>query len=332
MQAFSPFGSAITGIGTYVPERKLTNADLEAMVDTNDEWIVTRTGIRERRIAGEQEFTSHMAAAAVQNMIDRFGVDVTDADLILMCTHTPDFPFPGTACLLQRHFGIEKAGAVDLNATCAGFVYGLVMADGLLRSGAFRKILVAAGDSMSKITDYTDRSSCILFGDGAGAVLMERTLAPDASCVLASDLGSDGSGGTVIRRAGLAKSLDGIDFDPAGYFYQNGREVYRWAVQTVTAGTKRLAEAAGTAVDGIDWFVPHSSNLRMIESICERSGFPLERTLLSLELFGNTSAASIPLALDLAVKDGRVKQDDKLLLFGFGGGLVYAGAVIRWSL
>lgn len=332
MAVVERFGSVITGIGAYVPQRRLTNAHLEQMVDTNDDWIVTRTGIRERRIAGEQEYTSHLAAAAVQNMIDRYSVSVADADMILVCTHTPDFPFPGTACLLQRAFGIEQAGAVDLNATCAGFVYGLIMADGLIRSGVCRKVLVAAGDTMSRITDYTDRSSCILFGDGAGAVLMERAADPEASCILATDMGSDGEGGVLVRRSGLASSLDGVAFDPAGYFYQNGREVYRWAVQTVAAGIGRLSGRLEPNAGGIDWFVPHSANLRIIESICGRSGFPLDRTLLSLTYYGNTSAASIPLAIDLAVKEGKVKQGDNLMLYGFGGGLVYAGAIIQWTL
>jgi len=326
------YGATLTGIGTYVPGRRLTNADLERMVDTTDEWIVTRTGIRERRIAAENEYMSHMAIAAVQNMIDRYGVRVDDVDMILVCTHTPDFPFPSVSCLVQHHFRIGKAGALDLNATCAGFVYGLNMAVGLIHSGMHRKVLVIAGDTMSKITDYTDRSTCILFGDGAGAVLLERTKDGDRSFFLADDFGSDGGGGPLVHRSGLAKSLNGVDFRPDGYFYQNGQAVYRWAVQTVPAGMKRLFEASGLSPETVDWFVPHSANLRMIESICERSGFPLERTLLSVVHYGNTSAASIPLALDLGVRDGRVKKGDRLLLYGFGGGLVYAGAVITWPL
>lgn len=326
------YGTTMTGIGSYVPERRLTNAELEKMVDTNDEWITTRTGIKERRIAGEHEFTSHLAIAAVQNMIDRYEVDVSDVDMILVCTHTPDFPFPSVACLVQAHFNIEKTGALDINATCAGFVYGLLMADSLIRSGMHRKVLVIAGDTMSKITDYTDRSTCILFGDGASALLLEQTLHSDASTIMASDLGSDGHGGAHVHRAGLAQSLNDIPFNPDGYFYQNGREVYRWAVQTVPLGMKRLFEATHKRVDDVDWFVPHSANLRMIESICERSQFPIERTLLSLVHYGNTSAASIPLAIDLAVQEGRVKKNDQLLLFGFGGGLVYAGAMVRWTL
>ncbi|MCI3918875.1 ketoacyl-ACP synthase III [Paenibacillus sp. TRM 82003] len=326
------YGTTITGIGSYVPERKLTNVDLEQMVDTSDEWIVTRTGIKERRMAAKNEFTSHLAIAAVQNMIDRYGVSITDVDLILVCTHTPDFPFPSVACLIQRHFRIEKAGALDINATCAGFVYGMTIAESLLRSGTHRKVLIIASDTMSKIVDYSDRSTCILFGDGAGVMLLEQTVDMESSCIIATDFGSDGQGGALVHRAGLANSLDGIDFNPQGYFYQNGREVYRWAVQTVPAGMRRLLDASELKSDAIDWFVPHSANFRIIESICERSGFPLERTLLSLIYFGNTSAASIPLAIDLGVREGRVKRDNRLLLYGFGGGLVYAGAVIRWSL
>lgn len=325
-------GAAITAIGSYVPERRLTNADLETMVDTTNEWIVSRTGIEERRIADEQEFTSHLAIAAVRNMVERYAVDLSDVDLILMCTHTPDYAFPSAACLLQRELGIPKAGALDLNATCAGFVYGLVMADSFIRSGTFRKVLVCAADTMSKITDYTDRSNCILFGDGAGAVLLERTEQTEGSAVLASDFGSDGSGGIHVRRPGLAHSLDGVDLHPDGCFEQNGREVYKWAVQTVSAGIERLHAASGLDAGSIDCFVPHSANLRIIGSICERSGYPLDRTLYSLVKFGNTSAASIPLAIDLAVQDGRLRRGDRMLLFGFGGGLVYGGAVVRWTL
>lgn len=326
------FGARIAGIGSHVPERVLTNADLERMVDTSDEWIATRTGIRERRIAAEDQFMSHLAIAAVQDMIDRYGVRVDDADLIVACTHTPDFPFPTVSCLVQRHFRIEKAGALDLNATCAGFVYGLITAAGLISAGLHRKVLVIAGDTMSKIIDYTDRATCILFGDGAGAVLVERTDKAEDDLLLAADCGSDGRGGHLAYRAGLAKSLDGVAFNPQGYFNQNGPEVYRWALQTVPAGVGRLLAAAGLAPDDIDWFAPHNANLRMIESICRRSGMPLERTLISVDRYGNTSAASIPLSVDLGVRDGRIRPGNRLLLFGFGGGLVYAGAIIRWTL
>jgi 3-oxoacyl-[acyl-carrier-protein] synthase-3 len=326
------FGARITGIGSHVPERILTNVDLERMVDTSDEWIVTRTGIRERRIAAEDAFTSHLAIAAVQDMAARWDVRLDDVDLIVACTHTPDFPFPGVSCLVQRHFRIEKTGAVDLNATCAGFVYGLIAAAGLIRAGIHRKVLVIGADTMSKITDYTDRTTCILFGDGAGAVMVERAEDAEVDFLLAADCGADGAGGHLAHRAGLAKSLDGIAFNPHGYFSQNGPEVYRWAVRTVPAGMKRLLLAAGLRAEDIDWFAPHNANLRMIEAICRQSGFPMERTLVGIDRYGNTSAASIPLSLDLGVRDGRVRQGDRLLLFGFGAGLVYAGAVIRWTL
>lgn len=318
----------ITAIGTYVPSQVLTNTDFERMVETSDEWIVQRTGIQERRIAGPHEFTSHLCIHAVQDLIDRYQVNIEDTDFILVATHTPDLPFPSTACLIGAHFGIPAAGALDVNATCAGFTYALHMANGLISSGLHRKILVVGADTMSKITDYTDRSTCILFGDGAGAVLVERD--EELPSFIGHHLGSDGKGGKHIYRTGFSAELDGAALAGGGKLVQNGREVYKFAVTTVPHGIHRLLEQSGLTHTDIDWFIPHSANLRIIESICERSGIPFEKTLYSLVHFGNTSAASIPLALDLGIKEGKVKADDMLLLYGFGGGLVHAGLTLRW--
>jgi 3-oxoacyl-[acyl-carrier-protein] synthase-3 len=319
----------ITALGTYVPEKVLTNADLERMVDTSDEWIVQRTGIRERRIARPDEFTSHMCIAAVNDMIERYSVNVEDIDLIIVATHTPDLPFPSVSCLVQAHFGIPAAGAFDLNATCAGFAYGLHMANALITAGLHRKIVVIGADTLSKITDYEDRTTCILFGDGAGAALVERDETHPA--FLAHHLGSDGSGGVHLYRTGLAAVLDGQELAGDGKLVQNGREVYKFAVTTVPKGVEALLQQSGLAVGDIDWFIPHSANVRIIESICERTGIPLEKALYSMEYFGNTSAATIPLALDAGMKAGRVKPGDTLLLYGFGGGFVHAGLLVQWG-
>lgn len=320
----------ITGIGGYVPERILDNAGLERMVDTNDEWIVQRTGIRERRIAGEQEFTSDMCVRAARDLEARYGRGLQDVDHIIACTNTPDYPFPSAASQIGSKLNIPAAGAIDVNATCAGFVHGIQLAAALISSGMYRKILVFGADTMSKITDYTDRSTCILFGDGAGVVLLEDGGREHA--LLAHSSLSDGNGGIHVYRSGLSSRMGDKELLGAGCIVQNGREVYRWAVTEVPRGMKELADRAGLPLEAVDRYVPHSANLRIIESICEKSGFPLDRTLHSLVRYGNTSAASIPLALDLAVREGRLTEGQTVLLYGFGAGLVQAGALLRWTL
>lgn len=320
----------ITGIGSYVPERIMDNNELERLVDTNDEWIVQRTGIRERRIAAEHEFTSDLCVKAAQDLQLRYRVSFGDVDHIIACTNTPDYPFPSAASQIGSKLNIPAAGAIDVNATCAGFVHGVQLASALISSGMYRKILIFGADTMSKITDYTDRTTCILFGDGAGALLLEADRGPSA--LLAHSSVSDGSGGIHVYRSGLSNQLDGKELNPSGCIVQNGREVYRWAVTEVPRGMAQLAEQAGIPLTEVDRFVPHSANLRIIESICEKSGYPLDRTLYSLERYGNTSAASIPLALDLAVRDGRLAEGQTVLLYGFGAGLVQAGALLRWNL
>jgi 3-oxoacyl-[acyl-carrier-protein] synthase-3 len=319
----------ITAIGSYVPSKVLTNTDLEKMVETNDEWIVQRTGIKERRIAGPSEFTSHLCIGAVQNMIQRYNVTLEDVDLILVATHTPDLPFPSVSCLLQAHFEVPSVGALDLNATCAGFTYGLHMANSLISSGFHRKILVVGSDTMSKITDYSDRATCILFGDGAGAVLVERD--DEQPAFIEHHLGSDGTGAMHLYRTGLANELHGHKLAGNGTLVQNGREVYKFAVTAVPQGVAALLDQSGLQASDIDWFIPHSANLRIIESICEKSGIPFEKALYSLVHYGNTSAASIPLALDLGIEEGKVKPGDTLMVYGFGGGLAHAGLILRWG-
>ncbi|AZK48746.1 ketoacyl-ACP synthase III [Paenibacillus lentus] len=322
--------SRITAIGTYVPEKILTNEDLEKMVETNDEWIVQRTGIQKRHIAADDEFTSDLCIQAVKQLRDTYNVSLEDVDLILVATSTPDYPFPSVACKIQEHFAVASTGAVDLNATCAGFSYALHMANGLITSGLHRKVLVVAGETMSKITDYNDRSTCILFGDGAGAVLVERSDA-EAGCFEAFVMGTQGAGGISVYRSGLSRMMNGQALDGHGKIVQNGREVFKWAVRTVTAGIEQLLEQANVSREQIDWFIPHSANLRMIESICEKANIPLGKTLQSVQHMGNTSSASIPLALQAGIDSGQLKTGDRLLIYGFGSGLTHAGLVVRWG-
>ncbi|ASF28263.1 MULTISPECIES: beta-ketoacyl-ACP synthase III FabHB [Bacillus amyloliquefaciens group] len=321
--------SKITAIGTYAPARRLTNADLERIVDTSDEWIVQRTGMKERRIAGEHEFTSDLCIEAVKNLAERYSGTLDDVDMILVATTTADYAFPSTAARVQAYFGWPHTGVLDINATCAGLTYGLQLADALITAGTHEKVIVIAGETLSKVTDYTDRSTCVLFGDAAGALLVERDEA--APGFLAAVQGTVGSGADVLYRTGLSAELNGQPLKGGGNMVQNGREVYKWAVRTVPEEFNVLLEKAGFSKDDLDWFVPHSANMRMIESICEKLPFPAERTLTSVEYYGNTSSVSIILALDEAVKAKKLSEGQTLVLFGFGGGLTYTGLLVRWG-
>ncbi|MCK2020045.1 ketoacyl-ACP synthase III [Peribacillus frigoritolerans] len=320
----------ITAIGSYVPEKRLTNKDLEKMVETNDEWIVKRTGIKERRIAHEEEFTSDIGYKAVKDLMERYDKSVEDVDMIIVCTFTPDFNTPSVASLVQAKLGIKNTGAIDLNAACAGFTYGLHVANGLVTSGLNKKILVIGADTLSKLMDYEDRATCILFGDGGGAVLVEYD--EKQPSFLSSHLYSEGEGGKHLYSTNLSTRINGEDLNDSGNLVQNGREVYKWAVTTVPKGMQTVMKNAEYQLNDVDWFVPHSANLRMIESICDRSGFPIERTLYSLVEYGNTSSATIPLSLEIGLKEGKLSGGEKVLLYGFGGGLAQAGLLINWTL
>lgn len=320
----------ITAIGSYVPEKRLTNKDLEKMVETNDEWIVKRTGIKERRIAHEEEFTSDIGYKAVKDLMERYDKSVEDVDMIIVCTFTPDFNTPSVASLVQAKLGIKNTGAIDLNAACAGFTYGLHVANGLVTSGLNKKVLVIGADTLSKLMDYEDRATCILFGDGGGAVLVEYD--EKQPSFISSHLYSEGEGGKHLYSTNLSTRINGEDLNDSGNLVQNGREVYKWAVTTVPKGMRTVMKNAEYQLNDVDWFVPHSANLRMIESICDRSGFPIERTLYSLVEYGNTSSATIPLSLEIGLKEGKLSGGEKVLLYGFGGGLAQAGLLIDWTL
>jgi 3-oxoacyl-[acyl-carrier-protein] synthase-3 len=316
----------VADIATYVPEGRLTNADLAKMVDTSDEWIVQRTGITERSIASADQFASDLCLEAVSRLRERVG-SFDRVDAVIAATSTADYVFPSLAAQIQYGAGLKHAGAFDVGAACAGFPYAINIASALVASGQAREVLVVGGEVMTKALDYTDRATCILFGDGAGAALVVP--GNERSYIERSTYGSDGEGGKYLFRTSLRHDIGGHD-DDTGLLRQSGSDVYKWAVRRISESIlEMLASAKLTAAD-IDWFIPHSANMRIIEALCDRTGIDRERTLTSIEVYGNTSTASIPLALMPALEDGRVKRGDRILMYGFGGGLVHAGTLLRW--
>lgn len=319
----------ITAVGSYKPSKVLTNEDMEQLVETSDEWIVSRTGIKERRIAADDEFTSDLCYEAIKNLEKKYNKDISDVDLIIVSTLTPDFRTPSVASYVQGRLGLENAAAIDVNAACAGFVYGINMANAYISSGMYNKIIVVAGEVLSKITDYSDRNTCVLFGDGAGAFLIEND---EESSFITSTSGSEGKLGESLYCTDVSETMFGNDLEQIGFVNQNGKEVYKWAIKMVPREIEKVAEKANIELKDVDWFVPHSANLKMIQNICKRSGYPFERTLHSLVYYGNTSSATIPLAIDDAVDRGEIKKGETLLLFGFGGGLTYSSSLIKWGI
>ncbi|OFV12644.1 ketoacyl-ACP synthase III [Staphylococcus sp. HMSC13A10] len=326
MQSFAK----ITAQGTYVPEKVMDNNDFEKIVETSDEWIQQRTGIIERRIADENEYTSDLSYKAVLDLQEKYQVDLTDVDMIINATLTPDYKTPSVASYVQAQLGLKNAGAIDINAACAGFTYGLNLANGLITSGQNKKILVIGSETLSKITDYNDRSTCILFGDGAGAFLVEYD--KEEMSFIASNAGSDGLKGHNLYCTELSEEMFSDDLENHGYIVQNGRGVYKWAVGNVPNIIHEVLNQSNYSIEDLNWFVPHSANARMIESICEKANIETDKALESLKYYGNTSSATIPLSIDLAIKEGKIKKDDLILLVGFGGGLAYASTLIRWTI
>lgn len=317
----------LTAIGIAVPKKRIDNQYFESLIETTDEWIVSRTGIRTRYHTEADEFTSDLCVRAVQDLATKYNVSLDDVDMILVATTSPDQPMPSMACRVQYRLNLSRAGALDIYAACAGFSYGVVMAKGLIAGGMHRKILVIGAETLSKVTDFTDRSSCFLFGDGAGAVLIE---ASEVGNIGACVTGASGEGGPDLYISGFAKTIDGHELKMNRCIVQNGRKVFKWAVNKMSEQMRALAQKNGLTLDQIDWFVPHSANLRIIEAISNDTGFPIEKTLESIINYGNTSSASIPLALYNGIQSGKVKRGDRVMLLGFGGGLAYAGTVVTW--
>ena len=319
----------ITAVGSYKPSKVLTNEDMEQLVETSDDWIISRTGIKERRIAADDEFTSDLCYEAIKNLEKKYNKDISDVDLIIVSTLTPDYRTPSVASYVQGRLGLENAAAIDVNAACAGFVYGINMANAYISSGMYNKIIVVAGEVLSKITDYSDRNTCVLFGDGAGAFLIENDV---ESSFITSTSGSEGKLAESLYCTDVSKTMFGKDLEQIGFVNQNGKEVYKWAIKMVPREIEKVAEKANVELKDVDWFVPHSANLKMIQNICKRSEYPFEQTLHSLVYYGNTSSATIPLAIDDAVDRGDIKKGETILLFGFGGGLTYSSSLIKWGI
>jgi 3-oxoacyl-[acyl-carrier-protein] synthase-3 len=322
-------GVSIVGWGTYVPEHRLTNAELEQRVDTDDEWIVERTGIRERRIAGSDESTATLGIAAAAAALKRADLTPADIDLLVVATATPEQPLPHTGAFIGEALGL-RCGSFDLAAACAGFVYALVVGASLVATGAGR-VLVVGAETLSRIIDPSDRATCVLFGDGAGAAVLAPS---DEHSVLAWDLGCDGSAAAILeipaggsRRPASAATVAGSEH----YLRMVGQEVFRRAVRAVVDSATLTLERAGTDAAGVDWFVPHQANARIIDAVAQRLGIREGRTIVNIDRYGNTSSASIPLALFEAVDDGRVRAGDRVLLSGFGAGMTWASALVRWS-
>ncbi|HVS94670.1 MAG TPA: ketoacyl-ACP synthase III [Mucilaginibacter sp.] len=319
--------SKITAISVYAPEKRITNAYFESIIDTNDEWIVTRTGIRERRFAADDQFTSDLCIQAAKNLAADNNVALDDVDFIIVSTTTADQVMPSTASQIQNGLGIQNAGCLDIMAACAGFVYGLVLAKGLIASGTHKKILVFGAETLSKFTDYTDRTSCILFGDGAGVALVEPS---DRSKLFNAVTGADGSHGKDLYLSQSSnKIINGEYIEANGKIHQNGKVVFKWAIQTVSAKIRELLAKNNMQLNDLDWVILHSANMRIIEGVAGEIGCPMEKMLSSIEYYGNTSSASIPLSWSIAMKEGKIKPGQKILMLGFGGGLTFAGIIVE---
>lgn len=314
--------SRIAGTGSYLPQKILTNADLESMVETSDEWIVTRTGIRERHIAAEGEYTSDLALKAALEAISAAGVSVKDIDLILVATTTPDRIFPSTACLLQEKLGISGCPAFDLQAVCSGFVYGLATADNFIRTGASKCALVVGAETMSRITDWTDRSNCILWGDGAGAVVL---VASEEEGIISSHLHADGSYAHLLNVACGVSRKEG-----SPTIQMEGNAVFKMAVNTLDAIVDETLGANGMEKAHVDWLVPHQANIRIIQATAKKLGMEMDHVVVTVDRHGNTSAASIPLALDVAVRDGRIQRGETILMEAFGGGFTWGSILMKY--
>ncbi len=320
----------IAGMGFYVPEKVLTNRDLEKIVETSDEWIRTRTGISERRIAEKGSGTSDMAAHASRMALADAKMKAEEIDLIICATSTPDLPLPATACLVQKKIGATKAAAFDLAAACAGFVYALVTAEQFLKAGYYKNVLVIGADQISSYIDWTDRSTCVLFGDGAAAAILKTT---DRGGILSSVIGSDGNHADLLKidAGGSKNPASSQTVQSKGHYLQmNGAEVFKLAVRGMADAVTQALEKAGVKATDVACFIPHQANQRIIDAVSERLKYPKEKIFVNLDKYGNTSAASCAIALYEAVKQGRIKKEDKIVLATFGSGLVWGALVMEW--
>jgi 3-oxoacyl-[acyl-carrier-protein] synthase-3 len=330
---FTSRSCSITGVGSYVPEKILTNADLEKMVETSDEWITTRTGIKERRIAAADEFTSDLAAKAAVHAMEMAGVTAAQIDLIIVASITPDMPFPNTACLVQQKIGARRIPAFDIEAACSGFLYALEVGQAFVCGRTFETVLVIGAEKLSSITNWKDRNTCVLFGDGAGAAILQHRPAPASHGLLTAVLGADGAKGELLSMPGggsrcpaTAKTVqDGLHF-----LRMDGRETFKAAVQAMCGAATEALARCEIDITRIKCVIPHQANRRIIDAVSERLGATPEQMFVNLHKYGNTSAASVAIALDEAVRSGRVLHGDLILVIAFGAGLTWGAAVIEW--
>jgi 3-oxoacyl-[acyl-carrier-protein] synthase-3 len=319
--------SRIAGTGSYLPEKVVTNKDLEKRVDTSDEWIRERTGIKRRHIAADDETTSDLGLAAANNALEMAGIDATDIDLIVLGTATPDKIFPATACIIQRRLGIRGCAAFDVQAACSGFVYGLDVADRYIRTGAAQNALVIGAETLSRITNWDDRTTAVLFGDGAGAVILQ---ASDEPGIISTHIHADGQYEDLLQvPQGVSQGYDAVRAEEA-YIQMNGNAVFRRAVATLDSIARETLDKNNIDKHDLDWFVPHQANLRIIAAAAKKLDMPMERVIVTVDEHANTSAASIPLAFDAAVRDGRIKRGELLLFEAFGAGFTWGSALLRF--
>jgi len=316
--------SRILGTGSYLPEKVLANSDLEKLVDTSDEWIYTRTGIRQRHVAADDQFASDLALIASRRAMDAAGVGPADIDLVIVATTTPDMVFPSTACLLQAKLGMTRGAAFDVQAVCSGFVYALATADHFMKSAQYSHILVVGAEVYSRILDWQDRRTCVLFGDGAGAVVLGRSEQPG---IIASRLHSDGRYSHILSVPG---SVSRGEVTGRPLLHMEGNAVFKLAVKVLGEVADETLNAAGLQRSELDWLIPHQANIRIIKATAKKLGLPMERVVSTVSRHANTSAASVPLALDEAVRDGRIKHNQHVLLEGVGGGFTWGAVLLRW--
>ena len=332
----SPSGSArisasIVSTGMYVPSRVLTNAELEKMVDTTDEWIMSRTGIRERRIAADDEFTSDMGAKAAQQALELGGVDAQEIDLIIVATCTSDTVFPSTACYIQSKIGAMRAAAFDVQAACSGFLYALVTADQFIAAGVYKTVMVVGAEKLSSIVNWQDRNTCVLFGDGAGAVILRHR--EGGRGLLAYDLGADGSQTNILSvpASGCRMPITVEVLDQRlNYLQMSGKEVFKQAVTAMNRSAEECLERAAIKPEQIRWFVPHQANFRILDAVAQRMNVGMEHFVMNLDRYGNTSAACMPIALHETAMAGKLERGDLILMVSFGGGLTWASTVLEW--
>jgi 3-oxoacyl-[acyl-carrier-protein] synthase III len=324
-------GVRILAVGHHAPSSILTNEDLEKVLDTSDEWITTRTGMKRRHVCGEHEATSDLAIAAARSALTSAGLTAADMDCFIVATVTPDFPFPATACIVASKLGASDKAAFDIEIACSGFIYGLTVASSLIRAGVYKRVMLIGAETLTKIVNRSDRATAVLFGDGAGAVILE---AAQSDSFLASELGSDGSRPEVllVPAGGSRKPLTPAGYDAGEqYMYMEGREVFKFAVTKMIEATDSALKKANLEKSDVDWLIPHQANKRIIDSAAKYLQMPEEKVIVNIQEYGNTSAASIPIALSEAVQAGKIKDGDVIVFVGFGGGLSWGAVTWRWA-